>query len=141
MGKWLTIRACIIDDPFASLAWITAAVRVAGPGCFSDDAQPFARDLCFAGTWIGAGPGCSDWGPHHSTIRHDRRGAASRAPTATTSRRTSMGDVVGAFKSISTMALNKLGVAPGSTPFAEEFLRAHHTRRPRAGDDSGLYRS
>ncbi|HET9176744.1 MAG TPA: hypothetical protein VFQ24_00120 [Terriglobia bacterium] len=39
----------------------------------------------------------------------------------TTPRRTSMGDVVGAFKSISTIALNQLGSRPGARPLQKNF--------------------
>ncbi|HVA00112.1 MAG TPA: transposase [Terriglobia bacterium] len=45
-------------------------------------------------------------------------GTASRPPTG---RRTSMGDVVGAFKSISTIAINKLMSRPGARPLHENF--------------------
>jgi REP element-mobilizing transposase RayT len=44
-------------------------------------------------------------------------GTASRPPT----RRVSMGDVVGAFKSISTIALNKFMSRPGAHPLHENF--------------------
>ncbi|HET9178572.1 MAG TPA: hypothetical protein VFQ24_09485 [Terriglobia bacterium] len=43
------------------------------------------------------------------------------------SRCTSMGDVVGAFKSISTIALNKLGSCPGARPLQRNFYE--HTIR------------
>ena len=51
-----------------------------------------------------------------------RTGTASLAPTTPeTPRRTSMGDVVGAFKSISTIALNKLGSRAGARPLQRNF--------------------
>ena len=46
------------------------------------------------------------------------KGTASRPPTG---RRISMGDVVGAFKSISTIALNKFMSRPGARPLHENF--------------------
>jgi REP element-mobilizing transposase RayT len=45
------------------------------------------------------------------------QGTASRPPT----RRVSMGDVVGGFKSISTIALNKFMSRPGAHPLHENF--------------------
>ncbi|HEX5410537.1 MAG TPA: hypothetical protein VFZ27_01605 [Terriglobia bacterium] len=51
-----------------------------------------------------------------------QKGTASRAPTTPeTPRRNSMGDVVGAFKSISTIALNKLGSHAGARPLQRNF--------------------
>ena len=57
--------------------------------------------------------------------RHDRQGTASRSPTNGNARaclrRTSMGDVVGAFKSISTIAVNKLFSQTGTRLLHENF--------------------
>ena len=49
----------------------------------------------------------------------DNEGTASHPPTSP--RRTSMGDVVGAFKSISTIAVNKFMSRPGARPLHENF--------------------
>jgi len=49
----------------------------------------------------------------------ENEGTASRPPTSP--RRTSMGDVVGTFKSISTIALNKFMSRPGAHPLHENF--------------------
>jgi REP element-mobilizing transposase RayT len=54
--------------------------------------------------------------------RDDHQGTASRPPTtAKAPRRISMGDVVGGFKSISTIALNKFMSRPGAHPLHENF--------------------
>ena len=50
------------------------------------------------------------------------KGTASHPPTSgDTPPRTSMGDVVGAFKSISTIAVNKFMSRPGARPLHENF--------------------
>jgi len=57
------------------------------------------------------------WPAKQDDGRDDHGGRASPPPT----RRVSMGDVVGAFKSISTIALNKFMLCPGAHPLHENF--------------------
>jgi len=57
------------------------------------------------------------WPAKHEDGRGGHGGRASPPPTT----RVSMGDVVGAFKSISTIALNKFMLRPGAHPLHENF--------------------
>jgi putative transposase len=54
-------------------------------------------------------------------IRVAKTGAGETASRGPTRRRTSMGDVVGGFKSICTIALNKFMTRPGARPLQENF--------------------
>jgi REP element-mobilizing transposase RayT len=57
----------------------------------------------------------------HPPTEGGASGAQGRASPPPTSRRISMGDVVGGFKSISTIALNKFMSRPGAHPLHENF--------------------